>query len=488
MTFERTEPRDSELWAKTYAAVTDARDAADAYIAQGKWIPRSKRIKVDAFDSGWPHFHSPLFPADDDPIDYSQIFGRQIANLTPLDYASAPALEAFLEYIESRKDLHPRLTVLPKDGGEARWLDIEAVSLPLSLLERSRDLGQESEAEILAMYLEREAAWLEPSLPVEYWVPLCLTGIELDDVFVIDEVARIETLTPQWQEARAPGDWTISAVPNVVAGAATHALVVGPYSLDNPGPFPRMISRKRDTLPLDTIDHYFDALRVADRVRTGYAQILQRPLGWADSWTRDLPTLSQVALLRRYPETMDNYGWLTRSRPISSETLGELPRISQALSDATARTKVAVHRLSLTDLRTREDDRTIDACIGIEALVGEGRDELTHKMALRAAAALSARDEDPLDAIVIFRLIKTVYAHRSKVVHGAPDSYKTAELEFQGTKLPTADWAEEILRQLVREFLLRPSPWTAEALDTHILSRLNHVSLEGPDDEPTADK
>ena len=48
--------------------------------------------------------------------------------------------------------------------------------------------------------------------------------------------------------------------------------------------------------------------------------------------------------------------------------------------------------------------------------------------------------------------------------------------------------AKTLLRQLVREFLLRPSPWTAEALDTHILSRLNHVSLEGPDDEPTADK
>lgn len=467
------DPLDQDVWSRACLAIQDAARAADAYLSTNRWVPRQKRTRVSTFKSGWPDFSTPLFPADDDPVDYPSLFAEEVGELKPLAFRDAPALAEFIEYIEQRGDIGSRFRLaLAEPDLATRLLRMEAAHLPLSILGRSRALGDESESSLRRLYRERETEWLCDPLPVEYWVPLVMTNIQLHGSLQIDNVARIEELTPEMQEARAPREYSGGAVPGPVAGAATHALVVGPYEIANPGPVPRLFLYREEAVPFDAIDHYFEALRVASRARTGYAQVLRRPLGWADNWQAGLPPMTQVAMVRRYPELFDDAGWLNTTTPVSESELADLSQISKALTRASPRTRLAVRRLSLTDLRTREDDRTVDACIGIEALVGEGRDELTHRMSLRAATALSARAGTPLDAAEVYQLMKDIYKHRSALVHGS-DSEKGRIIEFRGIELPTADLAEELLRILIQEFLLRPEPWTTTSLDAYLLQTLS---------------
>jgi len=70
-----------------------------------------------------------------------------------------------------------------------------------------------------------------------------------------------------------------------------------------------------------------DALRVLTAVDIGYAQVLSRPVGWADGWTYNLPALTEVATLRRYPDKFDNYGWLQKPNLIPREALNQLTDI-----------------------------------------------------------------------------------------------------------------------------------------------------------------
>lgn len=88
------------------------------------------------------------------------------------------------------------------------------------------------------------------------------------------------------------------------------------------------------------------------------------------------------------------------------------------LRSAKPNIRLATRRLSLAALRNADDDRTVDACIGLEALLGEGRDELSHRLALRAATALGTRSSNPFNAQATYDLMKKVYVHRSAVVHG----------------------------------------------------------------------
>jgi hypothetical protein len=65
----------------------------------------------------------------------------------------------------------------------------------------------------------------------------------------------------------------------------------------------------------------------------------------------------------------------------------------------------------------------------LQALLRDGRDELSHRLALRAAVALSTCPENPWGAKPIDDLVRAVYRHRSAVVHGdVADRYRTVSV------------------------------------------------------------
>lgn len=475
------QPRDPELWKLTLAAVRGAAAAADAYLERGEWRPRVHLATVRAFDSGWPNISRPhVFPPDTGPVDHSALFGPKRDQLKPIAFTDVEELAALLAYVRGRDHLRVRLSTETGTGQEDLvdgMINFQVTNLPLSILDRARATGATTDDELLRLYLERERAWLLDTLPVDYVIPLALTALDLAEPLVLDATTRIEPLDEATQTARAPSSSTISSVPETVVGAATHAIVLSGHQMPNPGPTRRLFSRDAP-LPLADADLVCDALRVLTRVDIGYAQALRRPLGWADRWEHDLPPLTEITTFRRYPDKFDNYAWLQKPNPIARKDLNRLPDIVAALRTATPNVRLATRRLSLAVLRDADDDRTVDACIGLEALLGGGRDELSYRLSLRAATALGTRPENPADARKIYDVTKKVYSHRSAVVHGTSgDKSRTITLGEQA--FAAADVAVILLRELLTDALTRPGGWTAKTLDSTLLAALGPPSPGG---------
>jgi hypothetical protein len=468
--------RDAELWNLSRAAVQGAGAAADAYLKGSRWRPRVVLGSVGAFSGGWPNLSRSLLSTPDDALtDYSQLFSVTGGSLSPIAYAEVPELGALIEYVRSCEHLKSRVWLASETGDtdlDDRMLAYHVADLPLSLLARARATGAATDDDdLLLLYLERERAWLLDPLPVELVIPLSLTALDLDAPLVIDDSTRLEPLDAATQRARAPSNYSVTGVPNPVVGAATHAVVLSGRQLPNPGPLPRMLLRVHESLPIDDADLVCRALRTLTDIDVGYAQVLLRPLGWADRWDHDLPPLTPVRTVRRYPEWFDDYGWLREPKPIGRAVLEALPDTVAALRAASPRVVLAARRLSLAVTRSADDDRTIDACIGLEALLGEGRDELSHRLALRAATALATRPANPLNPERIYEVTKKIYAHRSAVVHGTPGDRWQA-LKLDGESYGTAGFAVELLRVVLADALSRPGGWTPSSLDSALLAAL----------------
>ncbi len=93
--------------------------------------------------------------------------------------------------------------------------------------------------------------------------------------------------------------------------------------------------------------------------------------------------------------------------------------------------ELALHRFVLALSRTRDDDRLIDLAIAAEALLMDQGNELSLRLALRAATLAEGTTLSPRE---VFERIRSAYRVRSNVVHGADvatKKIKTAQLELE---------------------------------------------------------
>jgi hypothetical protein len=205
------------------------------------------------------------------------------------------------------------------------------------------------------------------------------------------------------------------------------------------------------TYPLPLIDLFFAALRIVTNADTGYAQLVVRPRDWAINYRADLPPLTGTSL-RRYPDRLDNFGWL-RERPfVDVVAASKISAIYQELvSSPDRRLHLALRRLNLCFMRSQEEDRILDATIALEALLSDAESqEISHKTALRMAALSKL---DPLASASpynVFRHMKTIYSYRSAIVHGASNARKFSSISIPGSDaVSTTDMAIYYLRRLL---------------------------------------
>jgi hypothetical protein len=333
------------------------------------------------------------------------------------------------------------------------------------------------------MYRSREMSWLAPELPYELVVPLLLTDLEIDSPFEIDGEARFEALTDDDRRAMAV-DYDLSGVPKPVALAAKYALVVTMPPMANVGETARVFLP--DPVPdLTKVRAVCEALRIASTSSIGWARVFRRPLGWTDGWTDDLPVFSIVHAAREYPSTFDNYGWLKDGGNVTKAELAKLVGVVAAMTAASSKARLAARRLSMADVRDSADDQLVDACIGLEALLGQEGAELSYRISVRAAALLSSRKVEPLNAAGVFKMVRKVYNRRSELVHGSTSGRHEFFVFDNGTKIPTHHLAVFLLRAVLVERLLRDDGWTVDNLDAVVLERLGNPASSG--DEGTRD-
>lgn len=469
------QPIDPELWRMTLRAARAADFAADDYLQQGGTRPRvEKRASIDEFQGGWINLSRPVFGSapKDAPTDYNGLFASKPSLLRPIAFTDVTELVELREYILGRSDLAVRLGAEEIAADHAKeFIDYEIFELPISVLSRAHATAESlSDETLLSIYLERERSWLLDPLPVEYVIPLVLTALELERPLVVSDTIRIEPLDEPSQLARAPHPISVENVPNPVIGAATHAIVLSGHHIPNPGPVRRVWVRRDDgEPPLGDAEDICEVIRLLTPADLGYAQVLLRPIGWADRWTYNLPQLTTVTTVHRYPEWFDNFGWLREKEPILSADLEQVPAVFAALQGAVPRVRLAARRLSAAELRHSREDRVVDACIGLEALLSSETDELSHRMGLRAATALATRPGGAKPHNV-YSMMRKVYGYRSKIVHG--DSPKSETITLGDRTFELADLAVFLLRELLKDVVIRPKAWTPKSLDDDLLSAL----------------
>lgn len=466
---------DPELARKVVAAALQAQQAWSERAHDG-YVPRQDVWSYEENEHGWPaNVRGPRRGSDGpNPINWRMVLVAENKSRSyELDGADVVALTDVVEHVLADHDLAARVSPLTAQIDDPdRAISVakhDAVTLVAEVLNsaaRTEDRDARALSDIYALY---EQAILAPELRCDLVVPVALRKLELTEPMRIADGVSLEVLSQDDQLARAVSASGSDVNAHLVA-AATHAIVLHDRVLTNDrGPLARQIALHYNVPGLEEADRVCEALGILADLEIGYAQICVRPRGWTDTrWTFDTSALDSLATVKRYPREFEmSRGWLMEQPVVSRANLELLPATFAALQSTDKRAQLASRRLAQAGRRTLADDILIDACIGIEALLGEQRDELAHRMGLRAAAALAPAGNTPA---ISYRVLKAVYGYRSKIVHGDEPSRKSIAID--GKQYSPHGTAVNLLRMLLRAHLASSPPWTPQSLDESIFKAL----------------
>ncbi len=476
-------PRDPYLFVLVRQAVDDGYRAVLSALdkAGGVRIAPTGLPVIEYFHTGFPNLASGLKAKQS--ANYGSMFGDSKTQ-RPIRYDTIPSFQALMVYAEHNlalRDYYLTDNMLLTDHGpdrvndEREMLQYHITELAISIIDRYLHFNGTTEFEddvVLRLYLEREAAILDTDLPIEFIVPILATHFSIPDVLLLSENTRIERLDSLMQLARMRNSPSLASVPEPLLGAATHALVLTGFNVPHT---PYWSSPKKIAGPEDAINDFFNAMQIDNGMETGYAQILYRPLQWASTWSENLPSVLEWTVVRRYPDSFDNFGWLRKPIPLSVESL-TTPTLDR-LQNADRRVRLASRRLGASTLRTNEEDVIIDLCIGLEALLaGEGKTEVTYQLALRAAALCAGTLRLPPS--VVADDIKKIYNFRSKVVHGAdaPSKYRMLPARSERKGISAVSAARVYLRATLIALLARPELLGGNNIDEQLVMTALHAA------------
>lgn len=443
------------------------------------YIPRREVPKFKTNDHGWPSLATSFMASGgaDDPMNWGALFGNTVGRGTAkFTVDEVPEFKVVSDYLRDHPDLAAKVSptsVRAEDADRATmWRTNDAIAVVTTIIERSIATG-ESDREV---YLQHERALLADTLKADMLAPIALVMLDLDGPLELGNGTWIEPLDEATHRARAVGTFSANENPYLVS-AATHAVVLRDRKFDNSkGSIFRQIGLELEPKYLEELEQAFQALTIVSEQPTGYAQIFLRSKDWADKWVGDLPAVQTVGTMRRYPTSLGERGWNQSPLRIGSDRLDNLPATYQRLTQTSKRGQLAARRLFGSALRTDPEDIILDACIGIEALLGEEHDELVHRMGLRAAVALAPHGWGPERA---HEILKKVYGHRSKIVHGT--ERKNSTINIDGEDYSTDSVAVYLLGHLLRSHLAESPAWTTEILDQRLFSSLKS-DPSGPED------
>ena len=324
---------------------------------------------------------------------------------------------------------------------------------------------------LLPVYLPVETYLLDETLPVVVMVPILFLKFELQK-FLIDESIWVEQLSDEQHLARGWRGPFGDSDNSFVESAATHGLFISNRSIENDN-WLRALLTRADSYPAEEIDTFFAALRISTGYPTGQAQILTIPVGWASSYAADLVPIIEGPRTEKYPPVSRQGDWREKVPVISSseadgirETFGNLRKVFA--TGHAGKVHLAMSLLNLSSLRTTDEDGVIDAMIAMEALLSDGAQEMTHKVALRLAALYKILD--PSRSEQVFKELKDVYRFRSKIVHGEASLDKHREIDRNGAKIPAVDVAVEHLRNAFTVLIKHPTLLDPKKIDAFLLT------------------
>ncbi|WP_395695588.1 hypothetical protein [Nocardioides sp.] len=477
------DPLRPDFWEIVRPTLAPAREAGRAYIASGKFVERSDERKYTESNEGWPLVTgSRLFPKG--APRWRSLFSVKAGQFSKVLVDDVPELRDGMNAAVARAEQDSTfaegldLTYAVMTDPERRTLfaQIEFLSVVGDILGRAEDLGLEDDESLFDLYQQIERGRFSSELTGDIVVPLVLTTFETATPVQLLDSFWLEPLEEPIQRSRALDDNGAHAVSPMIAAAATHAIVQRDQTFPNTVWSDAYVAgANRVPFELDTVHRILECIHIVTGKKTGYSQILVRSDSWVSwsGWIADLPHVWKAQSVKAYPDSFDR-GWLRPKDPISAGEVEEIVAVLPALLASPKNVRLASRRCFRSTFRDDIEDEILDATIGIEALLSQDRDELTHRMSQRAAAALAGE----FRADAIYRILKQVYGQRSQIVHGT--TLKNSKVKFGDVEFWTNHMGVFLLRNLLRNYLLSPTPWTPSSLDDVILTRLGHINDEGP--------
>jgi hypothetical protein len=391
----------------------------------GKYIGTYFEFPTLSFNkNGFPNLSSPFGSG---PVDYRGCF-TSYTNTKPLiNESELQSFNELVEFVRSHEALRRRFTISanPEELSKAN-LEIDKILIISGIkdsIERhihtyhsfsySEDLAAAALAPTIAYVFDSH-------LRIDISIPILFLKFDFDRFQLAADIS-VERIPDLQHKARFKiNSYNVSAHKQVI-NSATHALVLKGWSVPNSAHMWNFdtLSKAR-AYPIEEIDQFFAALRINSPVHTGYAQVYAIAGGWAASCTADLPHLEGVTM-RAYPSWFEDYYWNADDFPLISDSVfsGVKATFNQIQSTKENAIKLALKRLNRCLVRDDEEDAVLDATIALEALLSDGNQEMTHKLALRVGALLKLEENPMSQPAQAFSDVKKIYSYRSEIVHGS---------------------------------------------------------------------
>lgn len=484
-------PRDSRLFELASAAARDAiQIVRSIQNGEGFILGYTEYPGLSWFDSGFPHLRT---YASEKVPRYRDAYRRTNGDFKRVAFGELSSFKDLQGYALQSEPLGTRFSVGHPTGDlREKWIRISADLFAEQLMERFLHLhGDEdpSDARLVPIYLQLEAPAVEDVLSFDVVVPVVITDFAQVERQDMSDTVHLRKLSDAEHLARWPLETrTTESVNELVLSAATHAFVWTGHSV-SADEWARRQSNAITPIPWHEIDLAFDALRVVTGFRTGYAQVIFDPKGWAEDFTGDLPPLIRGPLVRRYPEALENWGWIRKAPTVTAEHLADVADAIRVLA-GDSHLQMAARRFSASLLRAEEDDSVVDLCTCLEILLtDDSKTEVLHKLRLRAAA-ICARYQPGASARVIFQWVSDVYALRSYLLHGSKSKKKKPKdhlrtIHSGSEQFRTVDVARWIAQSVLRWTIGQGHLVPAAEIDRKLI--LDELTQHLPQDADSAD-
>src|SRR6266404_1582090 len=224
----------------------------------------------------------------------------------PLDFRKEQTFIALIDYAKSQSDLRNYLMFDYHDWGTSHLRGMVADVLDRYIhVNKTKGLDR---AKLLPIYLPMEKRLFERVLPVVLVVPILFLKFELRH-FQLSEFISIDKISDELHLARGWRGSLGSSDNSLVESAATHALFIRNRSIENKNWFNLgQVEMSIDSYPVQEINTFFAAVRIATGYPTGYARILTLPVGWASSYAADIISVDGPSV-ENYPPFFNQGYW-----------------------------------------------------------------------------------------------------------------------------------------------------------------------------------
>ena len=385
----------------------------------------------------------------------------------------------FVKYVSERPELESRF-ILPqwKDKEFDDSINLKSIFITSTIknaIERYLHLFNEFEFDKKKAQMvvdEIQNFIFCKTLPIDIVVPILFVKFDFEKYEITDGV-EVRRLTKEEQLARFKIKSYSVSVNDSVLSSATHALVLKDWQVKNSNSMSEFnILTNIQAYPIERIDKFFGAVRVARDFNTGYAQVLSIGKNWIHNCKANLPHIEGTSI-RSFPSYFENYYWNVESIPsVSTDEIVIIGDMFIKLLDASEKSiDLAVNRLNQCLVRDKEEDSVLDATIALEALLSDdGNQEMTHKLAMRVGALSKLSNDLDKTPQQSFKDIKSIYGYRSAIVHGSKKLDKKRVIKIDDQHEITAhSMAVQYLKAILSVLINNPEYRDPKNIDSVLL-------------------